>query len=49
MVSVEEELARRIGRGEEEEIALSILAGLVAVRRGGRGGWLDQGRGGGGH
>lgn len=28
-----------IGAGTAEEIALSILAGLVAVRRGGQGGW----------
>ena len=38
-----------LGARTPEEIALSILAGLVAVRRGGRGGWLDQGRAGGGH
>jgi len=28
-----------IGARTPQEIALSILAGLVAVRRGGRGGW----------
>jgi xanthine dehydrogenase accessory factor len=28
-----------LGSGTPQEIALSILAGLVAVRRGGRGGW----------
>ncbi len=38
-----------LGARTPEEIALSILAGLVAVRRGGRGGWLDPGRAGGGH
>lgn len=31
-----------LGGAEASEIALSILAGLVAVRRGGSGGWLDQ-------
>ncbi len=33
-----------IGARSAEEIALAILAGLVAVRRGRDGGWLDQGR-----
>ncbi|MBA3727909.1 MAG: XdhC family protein [Actinobacteria bacterium] len=31
-----------IGARTAEEIALSILAGLVAARRGARGGWLDR-------
>src|SRR5439155_8274054 len=32
-----------IGARSAEEIALAILAGLVAARRGRDGGWLDQG------
>jgi xanthine dehydrogenase accessory factor len=32
-----------LGARTAEEIALSILAGLVAVRRGGRGGWKSTG------
>jgi xanthine/CO dehydrogenase XdhC/CoxF family maturation factor len=31
-----------LGARTAEEIALSILAGLVADRRGARGGWLDR-------
>ncbi len=31
-----------IGARTPEEIALSILAGVIAERRGGRGGWLDN-------
>jgi xanthine dehydrogenase accessory factor len=33
-----------LGARTPEEIALSMLAGLVAVRRGGKGGWLDPPR-----
>jgi molybdopterin adenylyltransferase len=32
-----------IGAETAEEIALSILAGVIAERRGGRAGWLDEG------
>ena len=32
-----------IGARTPEEIALSILAGVIAERRGGRAGWLDEG------